>query len=189
MAAFTRTTPDGDTRERLVCDVCGYVAYENPKVVVGSVVVHEGQVLLCRRAIQPGRGLWTLPAGYLELGETTEEGARREAFEEAQTRIVLDGVLALYSLSRIDQVQVLHRARFADPAAEPLFAAGEETLEVRLFPWEAIPWDELAFPSVRWALHAWHDTAQGPLGAPAGNPAEDPRGARPLPAPAATPPA
>ncbi len=179
MAAFTRTIPDGDTRERSVCDACGYVAYENPKVVVGSVVAHEGQVLLCRRAIEPGRGLWTLPAGYLELGETAAEGARREALEEAHATIVLEGVLALFDISRIGQMQVLYRASFAEPLATPLFEAGEETLEAALFAWDAIPWDAIAFPSVRWALRAWHAGAQAPLGAPATNPAEDARGTEP----------
>jgi len=172
---FTRQVPDGDTRERLVCRECGHVAYENPKVVVGSVVAHQGKVLLCRRAIEPRRGFWTLPAGYLELGESIEEGALREAFEEAEARISLDGILAVFSISRIGQVQVIFRARFADHA-KPAFAAGPESAEVALFAWPDIPWDDIAFPSVRWSLDAWQSRAHGPLGAPAGNPAEDPRG-------------
>ncbi len=188
MPQFTRLVPDGDTRERLVCGQCGHVDYQNPKVVAGAVVSLDGRVLLCRRAIEPGRGRWTLPAGYLELGETVAEGARREAREEAHADIAIEGVLALYSLSRIGQVQVLFRAAFADPAADPLFAAGEESLEVRLFAWEEVPWAELAFPSVRWALEAWHAGADAPLGAPAGNPSEDARGARPLPPGRDTPP-
>ena len=173
MASFSRTIPDGDTTERSVCTRCGFVDYQNPKIVTGSVVVHEHRVLLCRRAIEPRRGFWTLPAGYLELLETVEEGAMREAWEEAEARIRLDGVLAMFSISRIGQVQVIFRARFDGP---PHFAAGPESLDVALFDWERIPWDEIAFPSVHWALQAWRAIGDGPLGAPATNPAADPRG-------------
>ncbi len=176
MTHFTRRTPDGDTHERAVCDQCGYVAYENPKVVVGSVVAHEGKVLLCRRAIEPRRGYWTIPAGYLELQETVEEGARREALEESGARLKLDGILAVFSISRIGQVQVIFRARF-DGAAD--FAPGVESLDVRLFDWADIPWNELAFPSVHWSLRAWQAAGDGPLGAPAGNPPTDRRGLSP----------
>jgi len=176
MACFTNRIPDGDTHARAICDQCGYIAYENPKVVVGSVVVHDGKVLLCRRAIEPRRGFWTLPAGYLELQETIEEGARREAFEESGARIALDGILAVYSISRIGQVQVIFRARFDGSAA---FAPGVESLDVRLFDWALLPWAELAFPSVHWSLHAWRAAGDGPLGTLAGNPPNDQRGASP----------
>ena len=177
MPEFTRAVPDGDTRERLVCAQCGHVDYQNPKIIVGSVVVHDGRVLLCRRAIEPRRGFWTLPAGYLELGETAEEGAAREALEEAGARIVFEGLLAIYSISRIGQVQLIFRAGFADPAA-PAFAAGPESEAVGLFAWQDIPWADLAFPSVRWALTAWQAGHGAPLGAPASNPTDDPRGQR-----------
>lgn len=165
---FERRRPEGaDERERLICRDCGYVAYENPKVVVGSVLATEaGEVLLCRRAIEPRRGYWTLPAGFLELGETVEQGAAREAFEEARARIAIEGVLAVYSLAHIGQVQVFFRARFAEPG----FAAGPESEAVGLFAWAAIPWDDLAFPSVRWALDAWRRSAGGPLPEAARNP-------------------
>jgi ADP-ribose pyrophosphatase YjhB (NUDIX family) len=176
MPEFVRRIPEGDNRERLICADCGHIAYENPKVVVGSVVVSDGAVLMSRRAIEPRRGFWTLPAGYLEHGETLEEGALREAHEEAQAEIVLDGILGVFSISRIGQVQVIFRGRFASPEA-PHFAAGVESLEVALFPWERIPRDEIAFPSVIWALDAWRRIGAGPLGAPARNPASDPRGA------------
>ena len=176
MPQFTKRILDGDSHERAVCDQCGYIAYENPKVIVGSVVVHEGKVMLCRRAIEPRRGFWTLPAGYLELQETVEEGARREALEESGAHIQLDGILAVFSISRIGQVQVIFRARF-DGAAD--VAAGVESLDVRLFDWADIPWDELAFPSVHWSLRAWQSVGDGPLGAPAGNPATDRRGTSP----------
>jgi len=179
MPEFVRRIPEGDNRERLVCARCSFVAYDNPKVVVGSVVVAEGSVLLCRRAIEPRRGYWTLPAGYLELDETLEEGAAREALEEAQAAIAIDGILAVFSIARIGQVQVIFRARFADPGLTR-FAAGPESLEVGLYPWDAIPWDEIAFPSVRWALNAWRQSGTGALGAPLGNPPEDRRGVRRL---------
>jgi ADP-ribose pyrophosphatase YjhB (NUDIX family) len=168
-----RKTPEGDTRERTVCDECGYVFYENPKLVVGTVVVEGGNVLLCRRAIEPRSGLWTLPGGFLELGETLQEGACREAFEEAVARIAIEGILAVYSVARIGQVLVIFRGRFAGP---PVFAVGPESAEVALFAPEDIPWDEIAFPTTTWALKAWLAVGEGPLGAPAGNPAEDPRG-------------
>lgn len=164
---FTRKVPDGDNRERLVCGDCGYIAYSNPKIVVGAVVEgDEGRVLLCRRAIEPRSGFWTLPAGYMEERETSEAGAAREAEEEAGAIIAIDGLLAVYNIPRISQVQLIYRARLA----EPVFAAGPESLEVRLFAWDEIPWTELAFPSVHWALHAWRQTAGRPLGAPAVNP-------------------
>jgi ADP-ribose pyrophosphatase YjhB (NUDIX family) len=173
MPQFVRQVPEGDNRERLVCPSCGHIAYENPNIVVGSVVVEAGRVLLCRRAIEPRRGYWTLPAGFLEMGETVEEGARREAQEEAQAHIALDGVLAIYSISRIGQVQLIFRARFDGP---PAFAAGPESEAVALFAWDDIPWDAIAFPTVRWSLRAWHVAGAGRLGPPAGNPPEDPRG-------------
>lgn len=175
MPDFIRRVPEGDNRERLVCPDCGHVAYENPKIVVGSVVVSGGEVLMCRRAIEPRYGFWTLPAGYLELGETVEEGAIREAREEAEAEIAIEGMLGVFSISRIGQVQIMFRASFADPA-RPRFAAGLESLDVALFAWDAIPWEEIAFPTVAWALRAWRKKRAGPLGQPAGNPPEDLRG-------------
>jgi ADP-ribose pyrophosphatase YjhB (NUDIX family) len=175
MSSFIRHLPEGDTRERMVCSACGYVAYENPKVVVGSVVVApDGRILMCRRAIEPRKGFWTLPAGYLELGETLEEGAAREALEEAEAVITMDGILGVFSIARIGQVQVI-RARFSDPGP-PVFGAGSESLEVRLFRPDEIPRDEIAFPSVHWALNAWQEVGSGSMGRPAGNPADDQRG-------------
>jgi ADP-ribose pyrophosphatase YjhB (NUDIX family) len=172
VANFVRRVPEGEDRERLICGDCGFVAYENPKIVTGSVVAVDGKILLCRRAIEPRRGFWTIPAGYMELGETVEEAARREAQEEACADIALDGVLALYSIARIGQVQVLFRASLATPG----FAPGPESLEVKLFAWAEIPWDELAFPSVHWVLQAWAEAGPGPLGVPRTNPPEDRRG-------------
>ncbi len=143
-----RRVPEGDNRERLVCPDCGFINYENAKIVVGSVVTYEDRVLLCRRAIDPRRGYWTLPAGYLEQNEAAAEGARREAREEAMAEIVIDGLLAVYSIPRISQIQLIYRAHLTQPE----FAAGPESLEVALFGWDDIPWHDLAFPSVRWAL-------------------------------------
>lgn len=146
--SFSRRTPDGDNLPRTVCDHCGFVAYDNPKIVVGAVVRHGGRILLCRRAIEPSRGLWTIPAGYLEHGETPEEGALREAWEEATARIVLDSLLAVYAIRRLGQVQLIYRARLEEPS----FAPGPESEAVRLFEDEGLPHDSIAFPSVRWAL-------------------------------------
>ena len=151
---FSRIVPPHDDRRRLVCDHCGHVQYENPKIVVGSVVEHDGCILLCRRAIDPRDGYWTLPAGYLELGESPEEGARREAREEACADLEIDRLLAVYSITRISQVQLIYRARLASPE----FAAGPESREVALFTWDEIPWDELAFPSVHWSLRHFRDS-------------------------------
>jgi ADP-ribose pyrophosphatase YjhB (NUDIX family) len=171
MPDFIRAIPPGDDRERLTCRDCGYVAYENPKIVVGTVVsAEDGRILLCRRAIEPRRGFWTLPAGYMELAETVEEGAQREAWEEACARIAIDGILAVYSIARIGQVQVIFRGGFATPG----FAAGPESLEVRLFRWEEIPWEEIAFPTVHWALRHWQERIGQPLAAPATNPLGEP---------------
>src|SRR5437016_13091080 len=143
-----RGVPEGDSRERTSCAECGFVLYDNPKIVVGSVVRWGERILLCRRAINPRRGFWTLPAGYLELNESTTAGAEREAFEEAQARIQIEGLLAIYDIPRISQVQLIYRARLVDEAV----AAGPESLEVRLFGWDEIPWDDRAFPSVPRAL-------------------------------------
>lgn len=164
---FARRIPDGDASERDVCDHCGHICYVNPKIVVGSVVVHSDRILLCRRAIEPQRGLWTLPAGYLELHESPEDGARREAREEACADIAIDNLLAVYSLPHISQIQLIYRARLPDA----VFAAGSESLDAKLFAWAEIPWPELAFPSVHWALgHYRQSRARGDF-APFTNPA------------------
>ena len=141
--------PEGDTVERLVCETCGFIDYKNPVVVVGSVCVWRDKLLLCRRAIDPRRGYWTIPAGYLEHGESSAEGARREALEEACAEIEIDALLAVYDIPRISQVQIFYAARLVNPHIAP----GVESLETRLVDWTDIPWDDLAFPSVHWALH------------------------------------
>ncbi len=184
MAAFVRRIPDGDEHERMVCADCGYVAYENPKIVVGSVVAVGDKVLMCRRAIDPRRGFWTLPAGYMEIGETLEEGAAREALEEACAAITIDGMLAVFNIARIGQVQVIFRARFTQQE-QPAFEPGPESLAVQLFSWDDIPWTEIAFPSVIWALDAWKAAGDAALGRPAGNPPDDHRGVNGLAGPTA----
>ena len=132
-----------------MCDHCGFVDYENPRIVVGSVATWEGRVLMCRRSIEPRSGYWTLPAGYLERHESPEAGALREAWEEARARLQIDQLLATYAITRISQVQLIYRARLVDPNV----AAGPESREVRLFSWDGLPRsEEIAFPSVRWAL-------------------------------------
>lgn len=163
---FVREVPEGDDRKRLVCADCGFVAYENPKVVVGSVATWEERILLCRRAINPRKGFWTLPAGYLELHESAADGALREAWEEARAGLEIDQLLAVYAIPRISQIQLIYRAHLTSPDVTP----GPESLETVLFTWDEIPWDEIAFPSVHWALHH-HREVRGQSGfAPRGNP-------------------
>lgn len=163
---FERRVPEGDDREREICARCGFIAYRNPKVVVGSVVSHEGRLLLCRRAIAPRAGYWTLPAGFLEEHELPEEGAAREAWEEARAEIRVRDLLAIYAIRHISQIQLIYRAELLDERIEP----GPESTEVRLLRWHDVPWDELAFPSVRWALRQHRERGEGLVGAPFGNP-------------------
>lgn len=161
--------PEGDNRERLVCPDCGFINYENPKIVVGAVIGHEGKILMCRRDIHPRRGYWTIPAGYLELNETVLEGARREAREEACADIAIDRVLGIYNVPRISQVQIIYRASLSKPE----YGVGEETQEVGLFAWDDIPWEEIAFPSVHWALNHYRAVEGVVEFAPHANPEGD----------------
>jgi ADP-ribose pyrophosphatase YjhB (NUDIX family) len=157
--------PPGDALPRLVCDSCGFIRYENPKIVVGAVVTQDDRYLMCRRAIEPRRGFWTLPAGFMELGETPAEGAAREAREEACAEIAIDGLLAVYTIRHLGQVQLIHRATLLS-SVEP----GPESEAVALLRWDEVPWEEIAFPSVHWALRQHRSIAGKPLGAPFGNP-------------------
>lgn len=147
-ASTRRTRPDGDTAERDVCTGCGKIHYLNPKVVVGAVCTWEDKVLLCKRAIEPRAGYWTIPAGFMEMSESTEQGAIRETMEEANARIDITDLLAIYNITRLSQVQIFYRANMLTPD----FEAGIETLELDLFAWNDIPWDDLAFPTVHWVL-------------------------------------
>ena len=161
-----RTVPEGDDHERLVCPDCGFIAYENPKVVFGAVYVWQARAPRARGAIDPRTGFWTLPAGYLELNETSEQGAAREAWEEARADIRVEELLAVYNIPRISQLQLIYRAHLVTPDVR----AGPESLEVGLFAWDDIPWGELAFPSVRWALTHFDELRGAESFAPRRNP-------------------
>jgi ADP-ribose pyrophosphatase YjhB (NUDIX family) len=163
---FVRRVPEGDTSERYVCGQCGHIAYSNPKIVVGSVVTFQDRILLCRRAIEPRKNYWTLPAGYLEEHETPQDGAKREAREEACADIEIDALLAVYAVPHISQVQLMYRAKLSTPS----FSAGPESLDVKLFAWNDIPWAELAFPSVKWALDHYCETKDRAAFSPFANP-------------------
>ncbi|BBL73782.1 NUDIX hydrolase [Methylomagnum ishizawai] len=143
-----QSIPQGDDRLRHICGACGSIHYQNPKMIAGCIPVWGDRVLLCRRAIEPRLGFWTLPAGFMELGETLAEAARREAWEEATVEVELEPLYTLFSLPHISQVYAFFRANMV---AER-YAAGEESLEVRLFREEEIPWDEISFETVHRAL-------------------------------------
>ncbi len=150
--------PAGDNRDRAVCPACGEIHYENPINVVGTLPVWERQVLLCRRNIEPRYGLWTLPAGFLELGESTADGAMRETVEEAGAHIELQGLFTVLNVVRVGQVHLFYRARMLDTHLDP----GPETIEARLFREDEVPWDELAFRTVRQTLeHFFADRRNG----------------------------
>jgi ADP-ribose pyrophosphatase YjhB (NUDIX family) len=165
-ASFRREIPEGDTHERDVCATCGFINYVNPKIVTGSIVRHRGKILLCRRAIEPRVGYWTLPAGFMEVGETAEQAAMREAQEEANASIVIDRLLAVYTIPRIAQVQIMYLAHLEHDS----FSAGQESLEVMLAGWDEIPWTEIAFPSVTWALEQYRSVEGVAEFAPFSNP-------------------
>jgi len=157
-AAVTHRVPEGDSLPRAVCDACGHIQYENPKIVVGSLPLAGERILMCRRAIEPRYGLWTLPAGFMENGETAAQGAAREALEEANARIEVGELYTLFSVAHISQVHMMFRARLLDEDVSP----GIESLEVKLVTVEEIPWDRLAFTIVRRTLQAYlEDRASG----------------------------
>lgn len=168
LQSFTTRIPDGDDRERSQCRHCGFVEYQNPKIVTGVVATWDEKILLCRRAIEPRSGFWTLPAGYMELGESVEDGAMREAWEEARAKLTIDQVLAIYSIPRISQVQILFRAHLTSPDV----ACGPESADVRLFDWEEVPWADLAFPTVGWALRHYWEVKDKTAFIPFNNPVE-----------------
>jgi ADP-ribose pyrophosphatase YjhB (NUDIX family) len=141
-------TPVDDNRERAMCDACSTIHYENPVNVVGTLPVWQDKVLLCRRNIEPRRGLWTLPAGFMELGETTAEGALRETIEEAGAHVELEGLFSLINVVRVGQVHLFYRARMLDSELAP----GPETIEAQLFDEAEVPWQEIAFRTTRMTL-------------------------------------
>ena len=148
-----KTIPEGDDRVRLVCTDCGYIKYENPKIIVGAVCAWQDRILICKRAVEPRVGTWTIPAGYMEMGETTAEGAAREVLEEAGARIKVTGLLGVFEIPRISQIYVVHRAEMTGPK----ISAGVESEAVKLVAWPDIPWDELSFPSITWALRQYEE--------------------------------
>jgi ADP-ribose pyrophosphatase YjhB (NUDIX family) len=147
-AATEYRVPADDTRERAICTACATVHYENPLNVVGTVPVWGEQVLLCKRAIEPRYGFWTLPAGFMELGETVAAGALRETQEEAGAQVELQGLFTMMNVVPVGQVHLFYRARMLDTTLDP----GPETLEARLFHEHEIPWDEIAFRTVKQTL-------------------------------------
>jgi len=157
-APVARRVPPGDTLPRWVCDHCGEIHYQNPKLVIGTLPEHEGRVLLCRRAIEPRYGYWTLPAGFMENDETTAQAAVRETLEEAGAPVELGELFTLISVPRVNQVHLYYRARLRTLEFNP----GEETLEVALFEEAAIPWQDIAFRTVGYTLKRWfEDRARG----------------------------
>ena len=153
-----RVPDDGDTRARAVCTRCATIHYENPLMVVGTLPVWQDKVLLCRRAIEPRWGKWTLPAGFMELGETTVEGAARETDEEAGAQIEMGALFTLLNVRQVGQVHLYYLARLTSDAFRP----GVESLEARLFSEDEIPWDELAFRTVQRTLeHFFEDRRRG----------------------------
>ena len=150
-AVTYRIPDDGDTRERAVCPACSTIHYENPLNVVGTVPHWGDKVLLCKRNIEPRKGKWTLPAGFLELNETASQGAARETDEEAGAQIELEGLYTIISVPRVGQVHLFYRARLLSDRFDP----GTETMEARLYAEDEIPWDEIAFRTVKETLERY----------------------------------
>ncbi|AKJ29601.1 NUDIX hydrolase [Caldimonas brevitalea] len=160
-AAVNYVVPADDNRDRAVCASCGTIHYENPLNVVGTLPIWQDQVLLCRRNIEPRYGFWTLPAGFMELGETTEQGALRETEEEAGASVELQGLYTVMNVVRVGQVHLFYRARLLNTHFNP----GPETIEARLFREDEVPWDELAFRTVRETLKCYFsDRIRGQFG-------------------------
>ena len=160
-AVVYRIPDDGDTKQRAVCPVCHAVHYENPLIVVGTVPHWGERILLCKRNIEPRKGKWTLPAGFMELSETAAEGAARETVEEAGAQFELEGFFSLLNVARVGQVHMFYRARLLSETFDP----GYETMEAKLFLEEEIPWDEIAFRTVKETLeHYFSDRRAGQFG-------------------------
>ena len=153
-AKVSLKVPDGEHVPRHVCDACGAIHYLNPKIVVGCVPEHEdGRILMCLRAIKPRRGFWTVPGGFMEIGETLEQGAARETWEEALAKVDIGSLLAMVNVLHVHQVHVFFRARLIGDE----FGVGEESLESTLYEERDIPWDQIAFPSTEFALRKFLD--------------------------------
>lgn len=153
-----RIIPEGDIRPRLVCPACGYIHYDNPKLVCGCILIHDDKVLLCRRAIEPRYGYWTLPAGFMEIGETMQDGGNRECWEEAEAAGKDLQLFAMIEVPYIGQIHVMYLGHLADGK----FGVGSESLECALFSEDEIPWDALAFESgIRTLRHYFADKKAG----------------------------
>ena len=160
-AALARRVPPGDSLPRDVCDACGVVHYQNPKLVLGAIPEWQGRLLLCRRAIEPRYGYWTLPAGFMENGESTGEATLRETLEEAGARIELLAAFSMISVPYVNQVHLFYRARLLDLEFKP----GVESLEVALFEEARVPWKDIAFRTVGLTLKHWFaDRKSGSFG-------------------------
>ncbi|MDP2818399.1 MAG: NUDIX hydrolase [Polaromonas sp.] len=160
-AVVYRVPDDGDVKQRAVCPACGTIHYENPLNVVGTVPHWEDRVLLCKRNIEPRWGKWTLPAGFMELNETTSQGAARETDEEAGAQFEMEALFSVLNVERVGQVHLFYRARLLSDQFKP----GHETIEARLFTEAEIPWDELAFRTVKETLERYFaDRRQGSYG-------------------------
>ncbi|HEX7011674.1 MAG TPA: NUDIX hydrolase [Steroidobacteraceae bacterium] len=152
----TLKIPEGDHLPRYVCTACGTIHYENPRVIAGCVIEVDGKILLCKRAIEPRLGYWTVPAGFMENGESVQQAAAREAMEEALARVEIGSPLAIVSVVRAHQVHIMFRARLAAPqSGEPLFGVGPESLETGLYEESEIPWSDIAFLSVEFTLRKY----------------------------------
>lgn len=150
--------PEHDHLIRQICTVCHYIHYENPKIVAGALVIEQDKILLCRRAIEPSYGYWTLPAGYLEIGESIQQGAMRECWEEAEAKINIEQLYCIYNILHVGHIYMLFKAKLSDG----IFGIGTESLESRLFDIDEIPWQDLAFPSIERTLqHYINDVQQG----------------------------
>lgn len=147
-SSVTKKIPQGEDRQRYVCVSCGVIHYQNPRVIVGTIPLTGDKILLCRRAIEPRKGFWTVPAGFMENDETTLEGAVRETWEEARAKVCNESLYRLFDLPHINQVYIFY---LADLLGDE-YSAGPESLDVALFDLQDIPWDELAFPVVTDAL-------------------------------------
>lgn len=152
-SATNRRVPDGDNRERDICDHCGAIHYQNPRMVVGTIPVWEGRILLCRRAIEPRYNTWTLPAGFMELGESTAQGALRETIEEAGARVKLGELFTVIDVPQIEQVHLFYLAKALGPELDP----GPESLEARYYEESEIPWEELSFRTVKTTIAQFFD--------------------------------
>ncbi len=160
-APIAQRVPPGDSVPRYLCDACGSIHYQNPKMVLGCLPEWESRLLLCRRAIEPRYGYWTLPAGFMENGESTVQGAARETLEEAGARVEMLAPFSMISVPYVNQVHVFFRARLLDLD----FKAGEESLEVALFEETRVPWKDIAFRTVGLTLKHWFaDRARGSFG-------------------------